>query len=215
MVLDESHVTVPQINGQFAGDKSRKDVSDRSRVPPALGAGQPPAAFDEWYDRTTQAVLLSATPSKWELRESPRSSSRSFARRALSIPRLSFGPTKGQIDDLVGEIQNAAAHEQRVLVTTLTKKMSEDLTDYLLELGVRARYLHSDIDTLETCPDPSGPASGGVRRPHRGEPAARGARSSRGLPWWRSSMRTRRASCGQGRASSRRSDVRLAMSTDP
>ena len=149
MVLDESHVTVPQINGQFAGDKSRKDVliDHGFRLPSALD--NRPLRFDEWYDRTTQAVLLSATPSKWELRESAQVVEQIMRPTGLVDPEVVVRPTKGQIDDLVGEIQTAAAHEQRVLVTTLTKKMSEDLTDYLLELGVRARYLHSDIDTLE------------------------------------------------------------------
>ncbi|MGI9665976.1 MAG: excinuclease ABC subunit UvrB [Acidimicrobiia bacterium] len=149
MVLDESHVTVPQINGQFAGDKSRKDVliEHGFRLPSALD--NRPLRFDEWYDRTNQVVLLSATPSAWELRESTQVVEQIIRPTGLIDPEVVIRPTKGQIDDLVGEIQNAAAEDQRVLVTTLTKKMSEDLTDYLLELGVRARYLHSDIDTLE------------------------------------------------------------------
>jgi excinuclease ABC subunit B len=149
LVVDESHVTVPQINGQFAGDKSRKDVliEHGFRLPSALD--NRPLTFDEWYGRVNQAVLLSATPSAWEIRESAQIVEQIIRPTGLVDPEVIVRPTKGQIDDLVGEIQNAAANDQRVLVTTLTKKMSEDLSDYLLELGVRARYLHSDIDTLE------------------------------------------------------------------
>ena len=149
MVLDESHVTVPQINGQYAGDKSRKDVliEHGFRLPSALD--NRPLRFEEWYGRVNQAVLLSATPSAWEMRESAQVVEQIIRPTGLVDPEVIVRPTKGQIDDLVGEIQSAAANDHRVLVTTLTKKMSEDLTDYLLELGVRARYLHSDIDTLE------------------------------------------------------------------
>ncbi len=149
MVLDESHVTVPQINGQYAGDKSRKDVliEHGFRLPSALD--NRPLTFDEWYSRVNQAVLLSATPSKWEIRESEQVVEQIIRPTGLVDPEVIVRPTKGQIDDLVGEIQAAAEADQRVLVTTLTKKMAEDLSDYLLELGTRARYLHSDIDTLE------------------------------------------------------------------
>jgi len=149
MVLDESHVTVPQINGQYAGDRSRKDVliEHGFRLPSAMD--NRPLTFDEWYGRVNQAVLLSATPSAWEMRESEQVVEQIIRPTGLVDPEVIVRPTKGQIDDLVHEIQEAAANDQRVLVTTLTKKMSEDLSDYLLELGVRARYLHSDIDTLE------------------------------------------------------------------
>ncbi len=149
LVADESHVSIPQINGQYAGDKSRKDVliEHGFRLPSALD--NRPLTFDEWYGRVNQAVLLSATPSAWEIRESAQVVEQIIRPTGLVDPEVIVRPTKGQIDDLVNEIQNAAANDQRVLVTTLTKKMSEDLSDYLLELGVRARYLHSDIDTLE------------------------------------------------------------------
>jgi excinuclease ABC subunit B len=149
MVIDESHVTVPQINGQFAGDKSRKDVliEHGFRLPSALD--NRPLRFDEWYERVNQAVLLSATPSAWEFRESAQVVEQIIRPTGLVDPEVIVRPTKGQIDDLVEEIRSAAANDHRVLVTTLTKKMAEDLSDYLLELGVRARYLHSDIDTLE------------------------------------------------------------------
>ncbi|KAA3634955.1 MAG: excinuclease ABC subunit UvrB [Armatimonadetes bacterium] len=149
MVIDESHVTIPQINGQFAGDRSRKDVliDHGFRLPSAMD--NRPLTFDEWYGRVNQAVLLSATPSAWEIRESAQVVEQIIRPTGLVDPEVLVRPTKGQIDDLVGEVQEAAANDQRVLVTTLTKKMAEDLSDYLLELGVRARYLHSDIDTLE------------------------------------------------------------------
>ena len=149
MVIDESHVTVPQINGQFAGDRSRKDVliEHGFRLPSALD--NRPLTFAEWYESVGQAILLSATPSDWEIRESAQVVEQIIRPTGLVDPEVIVRPTKGQIDDLIGEIQEAAAEDHRVLVTTLTKKMAEDLSDYLLELGVRARYLHSDIDTLE------------------------------------------------------------------
>ncbi|MEZ5176194.1 MAG: excinuclease ABC subunit UvrB [Acidimicrobiia bacterium] len=149
MVLDESHVSVPQINGQYAGDRSRKDVliEHGFRLPSALD--NRPLMFEEWYERVNQAVLLSATPGPWELRESAQVVEQIIRPTGLVDPAVIVRPTKGQIDDLVAEVKDKAAKDQRVLVTTLTKKMAEDLSDYLLELGVRARYLHSDIDTLE------------------------------------------------------------------
>ncbi|MCL1592995.1 MAG: excinuclease ABC subunit UvrB [Actinomycetia bacterium] len=149
MVLDESHVTIPQIHGQYAGDKSRKDtlIEHGFRLPSALD--NRPLTFEEWYSKTGQAVLMSATPSPWELRESDQVVEQIIRPTGLVDPEVVIRPTKGQIDDLVSEIQEAAVLDQRVLVTTITKKMSEDLSNYLLELGVRSRYLHSDIDTLE------------------------------------------------------------------
>ncbi|MDK1011259.1 MAG: excinuclease ABC subunit UvrB [Actinomycetota bacterium] len=149
MVIDESHVTIPQINGQYAGDRSRKVtlIEHGFRLPSALD--NRPLTFDEWYGRAKHAVLLSATPREWEIRESAQIVEQIIRPTGLVDPEVIVRPTKGQIDDLIGEIQEAAAEDRRVLVTTLTKKMAEDLSGYLLELGVRARYLHSDIDTLE------------------------------------------------------------------
>jgi excinuclease ABC subunit B len=148
-VIDESHVSIPQIHGQYAGDRSRKDVlvDHGFRLPSAMD--NRPLTFDEWFELTNQAVLLSATPAKWELDMSSQIVEQIIRPTGLVDPEVVMRPTKGQIDDLVGEVKDRAAADQRVLVTTLTKKMAEDLTDYLLELGVRARYLHSDIDTLE------------------------------------------------------------------
>jgi excinuclease ABC subunit B len=148
-VIDESHVTIPQIHGQFAGDRSRKEmlVGHGFRLPSAMD--NRPLTFEEWFDRTKQAILLSATPAAWELRTSSQVVEQIIRPTGLVDPEVVVRPTKGQIDDLVEEIRTNAEGDRRVLVTTLTKKMAEDLTDYLLELGVRARYLHSDIDTLE------------------------------------------------------------------
>ncbi len=148
-VVDESHVSIPQIHGQYAGDRSRKDVlvDHGFRLPSARD--NRPLTFDEWYELTPQTVLLSATPAKWELEHSQQVVEQIIRPTGLVDPEVVVRPTKGQIDDLIEEIRERAVSDQRVLVTTLTKKMAEDLTDYLLELGVKARYLHSDIDTLE------------------------------------------------------------------
>ena len=149
MVIDESHVTIPQISGQYAGDRSRKDtlIEHGFRLPSAVD--NRPLTFEEWYGTVNQAILLSATPRDWEIRESDQVVEQIIRPTGLVDPEVIVRPTKGQIDDLMAEVQEAAAIGHRVLVTTLTKKMAEDLSDYLLELGVRARYLHSDIDTLE------------------------------------------------------------------
>ncbi len=149
MVIDESHVTIPQINGQYAGDRSRKEtlIEHGFRLPSALD--NRPLTFDEWYGRAKHAVLLSATPREWEIRESSQIVEQIIRPTGLVDPEVVVRPTKGQVDDLIAEVQEAAAQDRRVLVTTLTKKMAEDLSGYLLELGVRSRYLHSDIDTLE------------------------------------------------------------------
>ncbi|MDJ0923415.1 MAG: excinuclease ABC subunit UvrB [Acidimicrobiia bacterium] len=148
-IIDESHVTIPQIHGQYAGDRSRKEVlvEHGFRLPSAMD--NRPLTFEEWYERTNQCVLLSATPATWEMDISTQVVEQVIRPTGLVDPEVVVRPTKGQIDDLVEEIRQRAERDQRVLVTTLTKKMSEDLTDYLLELGVKARYLHSDIDTLE------------------------------------------------------------------
>jgi excinuclease ABC subunit B len=148
-VIDESHVTIPQLHGQYEGDRSRKDVlvEHGFRLPSARD--NRPLRFDEWLDKTGQTVLLSATPAAWELEHSDRVVEQIIRPTGLVDPEVIVRPTRGQIDDLLGEIRSRTERDQRVLVTTLTKKMAEDLTDYLLEVGVRARYLHSDIDTLE------------------------------------------------------------------
>jgi len=149
VVLDESHVTVPQLHGQFEGDRSRKDtlVDHGFRLPSAMD--NRPLRFDEFVQKVEQVVFMSATPSPYELEVSTQVVEQIVRPTGLVDPDVIVRPTKGQIDDLVAEIRLREERDQRVLVTTLTKKMSEDLTDYLLELGIRVRYLHSEVDTLE------------------------------------------------------------------
>jgi excinuclease ABC subunit B len=149
MVVDESHVSIPQLHGQYAGDRSRKEVlvEHGFRLPSALD--NRPLRFDEWLARVNQVVLLSATPGTWEREHSGGVVEQIIRPTGLIDPEVIVRPTKGQIDDLIEEINRCVERDQRVLVTTLTKKMAEDLSEYLLEIGVRARYLHSDIDTLE------------------------------------------------------------------
>lgn len=149
LVLDESHVSVPQIHGQYAGDRSRKEnlIDHGFRLPSA--ADNRPLRFDEFYERTNQVVFMSATPGDYEISESSRVVEQIVRPTGLLDPEVTVKPTKGQIDDLLVEINKRVDVDERVLVTTLTKKMAEDLTDYLLEQGVKVRYLHSEIDTVE------------------------------------------------------------------
>ena len=148
-IIDESHITVPQIGAMYEGDASRKRtlVEYGFRLPSALD--NRPLTFNEFLERSGQKVYLSATPGKYELGKSQGEFVEQVIRpTGLVDPKVVVKPIKGQIDDLLGEIRNRVAKDERVLVTTLTKKMSEDLTDYLLEQGVRVRYLHSEVDTL-------------------------------------------------------------------
>jgi excinuclease ABC subunit B len=149
LVIDESHNTVPQIGAMYEGDVSRKRalVEHGFRLPSAID--NRPLTWDEFGERIGQTVYLSATPGPYELRQVGGDVVEQVIRpTGLVDPQVIVKPTKGQIDDLVDEIRQRAERSERVLVTTLTKKMAEDLTDYLLELGVRARYLHSEVDTL-------------------------------------------------------------------
>ena len=148
--VDESHQTVPQIRGMYHGDRSRKQVLVEYgfRLPSALD--NRPLNFEEWERRTHQVVFVSATPGPYELRRSGGVVVEQIIRpTGLTDPPIEIRPVKGQVDDLLAEIRERAARGERVLVTTLTKRMAEDLTQYYQELGVRVRYLHSDIDTLE------------------------------------------------------------------
>jgi excinuclease ABC subunit B len=147
--IDESHQTVPQIGGMYEGDRSRKQtlVDFGFRLPSALD--NRPLRFDEFLTKVQQVVFVSATPGAWELRHSTRVAEQLIRPTGIVDPEIELRPTRNQIDDLLGEIRRREELGERVLVTTLTKKMSEDLTDYLLEAGVKARYLHSEIDTLE------------------------------------------------------------------
>ncbi|MEA2716561.1 MAG: excinuclease subunit [Actinomycetota bacterium] len=149
LVIDESHVTVPQLHGQYQGDRSRKEtlIDHGFRLPSA--ADNRPLRFDEWYDRVNQCIFLSATPSPYEIEQSTQVVEQLVRPTGLVDPEVVVKPTKGQIDDLMEQINARVEKGDRVLVTTLTKKMAEDLTDYLLELGVRVRYLHSNVDTVQ------------------------------------------------------------------
>jgi excinuclease ABC subunit B len=147
--VDESHQTVPQIGGMYEGDRSRKQtlVEHGFRLPSALD--NRPLRFDEFLGKVPQLVFVSATPGSFELRHSTRVAEQLIRPTHIVDPDVELRPTRNQIDDLLNEIRAREAAGERVLVTTLTKKMAEDLTDYLLEAGVKARYLHSEIDTLE------------------------------------------------------------------
>jgi excinuclease ABC subunit B len=149
LVVDESHVTVPQIGGMYEGDMSRKRtlVEHGFRLPSAMD--NRPLRFDEFAERIGQTVYLSATPGNYELAKSDGYVEQLIRPTGLIDPEVIVKPTQGQIDDLMSEIKLRTAVNERVLVTTLTKKMSEDLTDYLLENGIRTRYLHSEVDTLQ------------------------------------------------------------------
>ncbi len=149
VVIDESHVTVPQIGGMYEGDLSRKSVlvEHGFRLPSAID--NRPLKFEEFTERVRQTVYMSATPSAYELRHSSKVVEQIVRPTGLVDPEVQIRPTKGQVDDLIEEIRKRAEADQRVLVTTLTKKMAEDLTDYLVEMGIRVRYLHSEVDTLQ------------------------------------------------------------------
>jgi excinuclease ABC subunit B len=147
--VDESHQTIPQVGGMYEGDRSRKEtlVEHGFRLPSALD--NRPLRFDEFLSKVPQLVFMSATPGPYELRHSTRIAEQLIRPTGIVDPDVELRATKNQIDDLLNEIRRREEVGERTLVTTLTKKMAEDLTDYLLESGVKARYLHSEIDTLE------------------------------------------------------------------
>lgn len=149
IIIDESHVTIPQLRGMYAGDRSRKEtlVEYGFRLPSALD--NRPLTFEEFEERINQIIFVSATPGPYELEKSQQVVEQIIRPTGLVDPEVVVRPVKGQIDDLLEEINERVAKKQRVLVTTLTKKMAEDLTDYLKEMGVKVTYLHSEIHTLE------------------------------------------------------------------
>ena len=149
MVMDESHVTLPQVRAMYAGDRSRKDslVNNGFRLPSAYD--NRPLKFEEFEKRINQIVYVSATPAKYELGQAQQVVQQIIRPTGLLDPEIEIRPLEGQMDDLLGEIHKRTAKDQRVLVTTLTKRMAENLTDYLKEMGVKVRYLHSDIATIE------------------------------------------------------------------
>jgi len=147
--MDESHVSVPQIGGMYKGDRSRKEtlVDYGFRLPSALD--NRPLRFEEWEEVTPQKIYVSATPSKFELEHSDNMAELLVRPTGLIDPAIEVRPASSQIDDVIGECNERAALKERVLITTLTKRMAEDLTDYLEENGIRTRYMHSDVDTVE------------------------------------------------------------------
>ncbi len=149
MIIDESHVTLPQVRAMYAGDRARKTtlVDYGFRLPCAFD--NRPLNFDEFTQRLNQVIYVSATPSDYERSRSGQIVEQVIRPTGLLDPRVEVRPVEGQIDDLIGEINQRTARQERVLVTTLTKKMAEDLTDYLKEAGIRVRYMHHDIDTIE------------------------------------------------------------------
>ncbi|MBV8721553.1 MAG: excinuclease ABC subunit UvrB [Candidatus Eremiobacteraeota bacterium] len=149
LFVDESHVTLPQVHGMYAGDRSRKLVlvEHGFRLPSALD--NRPLTYDEFDDHVEQVVYVSATPAKYEIERSAQTVEMIIRPTGLVDPEVEVRPTRNQVDDLMEEIRQRAERKERVLVTTLTKKMAEDLTDFLLEMGFKVRYLHSEVDTLE------------------------------------------------------------------
>ncbi|AAP12033.1 MULTISPECIES: excinuclease ABC subunit B [Bacillus] len=149
IVMDESHVSVPQVRAMYNGDQARKQVlvDHGFRLPSALD--NRPLTFDEFEEKTNQVIYVSATPGPYELEQSPEVIEQIIRPTGLLDPPIDIRPIEGQIDDLLGEIQDRIAKNERVLITTLTKKMSEDLTDYLKDVGIKVTYLHSEIKTLE------------------------------------------------------------------
>ncbi|KQO11087.1 excinuclease ABC subunit UvrB [Paenibacillus sp. Leaf72] len=149
IVIDESHVSLPQIRAMYNGDRARKEmlVNHGFRLPSAMD--NRPLKFEEFEAKAKQTIYVSATPGPFELEQCPTMVEQIIRPTGLLDPIIELRPTKGQIDDLLGEIRDRVAKDERVLVTTLTKKMAEDLTDYFKEIGVKVRYLHSDIKTLE------------------------------------------------------------------
>ena len=149
LLIDESHMTVPQIGAMYAGDRSRKTtlVNYGFRLPSALD--NRPLSFEEFEDKLDQVMFVSATPGKYEAEHELLRAEQVIRPTGLLDPRVDVRPVKGQIDDLIGEVRAEAKKKNKVLITTLTKRMAEDLTDYMRDVGIRVRYLHSDIDTLE------------------------------------------------------------------
>ena len=149
IVLDESHQTIPQLNAMYAGDKKRKEtlIEYGFRLPSA--ADNRPLRFQEFEKQAAQMIFVSATPSPYERQHSERIAEQIIRPTGLVDPTIIIRPSKGQIDDLIGEIRDRIEKHERIIVTTLTKKMAEDLTEYLVELGIKVQYLHSDVHTLE------------------------------------------------------------------
>ena len=149
LIVDESHMTVPQVHGMYKNDRTRKEilVDFGFRLPSALD--NRPLTFEEWEDHLNQVIYMSATPGPYETERAQRVAEQFIRPTGVVDPQISVRPTAGQIDDLIAEIRETVERGERVLVTTLTKKMAEDLADYLAELGIKVQWLHSEVDTLE------------------------------------------------------------------
>ena len=149
LFVDESHVTLPQVRGMYGGDRSRKEslINFGFRLPSAYD--NRPLTFDEFYNKIGQKIFVSATPGEFERQKSVQIAEQVIRPTGLLDPEISVRPTDGQIDDLISEINMRIEKGERVLVTTLTKKMAEDLTDYIENLGIKVRYMHYDVDTIE------------------------------------------------------------------
>ena len=149
IIIDESHMTIPQIRGMFAGDRSRKQtlVDYGFRLPSALD--NRPLNFQEFESHIDQMMFVSATPSDYEASHELLRTEQIIRPTGLLDPEVDVRPVEGQIDDLIGAVNKEVEKHNKVLITTLTKRMAEDLTDYMREVGIRVKYLHSDIDTLE------------------------------------------------------------------
>ena len=149
ILIDESHMTIPQVRGMYNGDRARKEVlvEHGFRLPSALD--NRPLNFTEFEKHVNQVIYVSATPAEYELSRSPEATQQVIRPTGLVDPQIEVRAVEGQVDDLIAEIRETTAKGQRVLVTTLTKRMSEDLTDYLADLGIKVTYLHSEIDTLD------------------------------------------------------------------
>ncbi|GAB6931713.1 excinuclease ABC subunit UvrB [Calditerricola satsumensis] len=149
IIIDESHVTIPQLRAMYNGDRSRKEtlIEYGFRLPSA--ADNRPLKFEEFEQKVNQIIYVSATPGPYELEKAPYVVEQVIRPTGLVDPTIDVRPTKGQIDDLIGEIRQRVARNERVLITTLTKKMAEDLTDYLREVGIKVKYMHSEIKTIE------------------------------------------------------------------
>ena len=182
LVVDESHMTIPQVVGMYKNDRTRKEilVDFGFRLPSALD--NRPLTFEEFEATVRQAVYMSATPGPYELERSERVVEQLIRPTGIVDPTIEVRPTEGQIDDLLDEIRGRVERGERALVTTLTKKMAEDLTDYLRELGVKVQYLHSEVDTLERVQILRDLRLGRLRRAGRDQPPPGGDRPARGDP---------------------------------
>lgn len=195
IMIDESHVTVPQLRAMYNGDRSRKEtlVDYGFRLPSALD--NRPLTFDEFTERINQIIYVSATPGPYEMGAQTNLAEQIIRPTGLLDPSIEVRPIEGQMDDLLGEIHKREERHERVLVTTLTKKMAEDLTDFLSEVGVKVRYLHSDVATIERA-EIIRDLRAGVFDVLVGINLLREGWICRRYRWWRSSMRIRKGSSG-------------------